>query len=792
MDAKTDRPPVLDVGFDDRVAPPKLLLFAVQHLLTLSAIWVFPVLIGITLGLATGDVTHMIQASFLLAGIVTVLQSSRIVRLPIVQGPTAAFFAALLAAGAAYGLDAAFGSMVVAGLVFLLLTIPIGRLGVLIHFLRFATDPLVYGTICIIIGAQLATLGLPGWFGSEGQPGYGWDLFWIGLATLLTVVACLLFGGRTLIRRAAVIIGMVVGSVLAAATGLWSMPDLTGVSFIGPPTFLPFGFAVAWPAVLLMLLAFLESSAEAVGMYTLVSRWGGTELSRERINRGLFTEYAGSVVGAPVRRGRHRLVPGERGHRPGDPRRQPLRDDDRRVHRDRAGVPAGVQRLRRRPARSRPGRRVDGAVRHHRDERRADDEHGRVGRAQPDRRRHRLHPRPRWSVAARGDGRDHAGLGPGAGHDPDDVRRGAADRAQRDRQLRPAPLAGPPMITLHLNHQQHAFLRSVGDIGDLVREALRNAPAHEPSASVFSARSKPVSRTDVAAHLLEPGTGKAVEVRAGHVVRITQIEGHQCVDLNVFALRDRRERLHVGRTRGLQGRHPGPGDVLWSNAPWERPIMAIIGGTATTDTQFPFCSRLIYRAFFGQADRTNCQEIQNEAQREYGLDPWDIHESLNLFMHTATGPDGEPVIRRNVARPGDFIELVALIDLLVVPNVCGDDLTNCSNFGLRPVEVTVEEGRPADAEQAGHARDRSVVLGLPEPRSIAGARPLRRDPAYVAAFPYLPLRPADVRVEVSPQLLDRFHRARNTDLYGDDEAAALRDLTMSWAIERSGAFTGND
>ncbi|MEV4349455.1 solute carrier family 23 protein [Actinoplanes sp. NPDC049596] len=289
---------ILDVGFDERVAPPKLLLFAVQHLLTLSAIWVFPVLIGITLGLATGDVTHMIQASFLLAGVVTVLQSSRIVRLPIVQGPTAAFFAALLAVGATYGLDAAYGSMVVAGLIFMVLTVPVGRFGVLIHVVRFATDPLVFGTMCVIIGAQLATLGLPGWFGAEGQPGYGWDLFWIGLVTLVVVVACLLLGGDTLVRRAAVIIGMVVGSVLAAVTGLWSTPDLSGVSFVGPPSLLPFGFAVQWPAVLLMLLAFLESSAEAVGMYTLVSRWGGTELTRNRINRGLFTEYVGSVVGA--------------------------------------------------------------------------------------------------------------------------------------------------------------------------------------------------------------------------------------------------------------------------------------------------------------------------------------------------------------------------------------------------------------------------------------------------------------------------------------------------------------
>ncbi|WP_250036474.1 DUF1989 domain-containing protein [Paractinoplanes maris] len=355
------------------------------------------------------------------------------------------------------------------------------------------------------------------------------------------------------------------------------------------------------------------------------------------------------------------------------------------------------------------------------------------------------------------------------------------------------------MITLRLNHQQHAFLQTVvdrdahlGDIGDLVRAALQDAPAHALAGVVRPESPAPPRRTPVREHILEPGTGKAFEVSAGQVVRIAQIEGHQCVDLNVFSLSDRRERLHAGRTRGMQGPHPGPGDVLWSNAPWERPIMAITGGTASTDTQFPFCSRLIYSAFFGLHDRTNCQEIQNEAQREYGLDPWDLHESLNLFMHTATGPGGEAVIRRNQARPGDHLELVALLDLLVVPNVCGDDLSNCSNFGLRPVRVTIEEGRGEDARSARAARDRAVVLGLPRPREIPGPRPLRRDPGYMAAFPHLPLRAADVRVELGEALAGRFRRARDTTLYGDDDAAALRDITLSWAIERLGAFAGND
>ncbi|WP_229068457.1 urea carboxylase-associated family protein [Actinoplanes sp. DH11] len=353
------------------------------------------------------------------------------------------------------------------------------------------------------------------------------------------------------------------------------------------------------------------------------------------------------------------------------------------------------------------------------------------------------------------------------------------------------------MIVLRLNHQQRDFLQTVvdrdahlGDIGDLVRAALRDAPAHVPSGETPPARREPPRRTPVRRHLLEPGTGKAFEVDAGQVIRISQIAGHQCVDLNVFSRRDGRERLHVGRTRGMQGQRPGPGDVLWSNAPWERPIMAIAGGTATTDTRFPFCSRLIYSAFFGLHNRTNCEEIQNEAQREYGLSPWDIHESLNLFMHTGTGPGGEAVIRRNRARPGDHIEFVALLDLLVVPNVCGDDVTNCSNFGMRQVAVTIEQGRPADAELARTARNRAAILGLPPAREVPGARPLRRDPGFVPAFPHLPLRRADVPVEVGEALTHRFTRARNLDLYAADDDA-LRDITLSWAIERLGAFTGN-
>ena len=64
---------------------------------------------------------------------------------------------------------------------------------------------------------------------------------------------------------------------------------------------------------------------------------------------------------------------------------------------------------------------------------------------------------------------------------------------------------------------------------------------------------------------------------------------------------------------------------------------------------------------------TNCQDILAEAQREYGLTPDDVHDSFNLFMHTDIGADGEPYIAPQRAKKGDYIELMALIDVLAIP-----------------------------------------------------------------------------------------------------------------------------
>ena len=79
--------------------------------------------------------------------------------------------------------------------------------------------------------------------------------------------------------------------------------------------------------------------------------------------------------------------------------------------------------------------------------------------------------------------------------------------------------------------------------------------------------------------VMQPGSGKAIEMLAGQILRIEQVEGLQCVDFNCFNLHDYKEFMHCGRTRTVHGFHPTKGAFLWSAPPRERALLYILEDT---------------------------------------------------------------------------------------------------------------------------------------------------------------------------------------------------------------------
>ena len=286
--------------------------------------------------------------------------------------------------------------------------------------------------------------------------------------------------------------------------------------------------------------------------------------------------------------------------------------------------------------------------------------------------------------------------------------------------------------------------------------------------------------------LLQPGTGKAIELLAGQILRIEQVEGLQCVDFNCFNLHDYKEFMHCGRTRTVHGFNPTKGSFMWSAPPRERALLYILEDTVgRNDVLFPRCSAYLYESAYGFDAHTNCHDIQAEAQREYGLTPDDVHDSFNLFMCTQVTLQGRATITRQETKPGDHVELLALTDLLAIPNVCGADVMRTSNFALKPIRLSVFEA--SEAEMAGVPKV-PVLRSQRTPKDfrnpvIKADRVLSRDPAYVPAFTNVPIVLEDVAVTLSGEEADLLERLRQP-IYGADDGAALRDVLFTWWEER--------
>jgi xanthine/uracil permease len=299
VDAPAEPVPVFDVGIDDKVRVGSAVGLGIQNILGMAGLLIFPALIGTAFKLSAGDTAYLYGVTFMTSGLVVILQSVFLLRLPIIQGPYAGSLAALLAVGHGRGgLGAAFGSMVVAGLIWCVIAVPLKRFGPITYLAKFVRDPIISGVLVLILATQLTSTALPNWLGTPTSPGFPWvNLLAGGVAAALVIALTLLRRGK-LLRRGAVLVAVVVGTLvyaLLAPTNFGAVGENIGVTV---PRIFPFGFEVHADLVLIFFITLLPAIAESIATYDIVAGWGGQELSGHRVAQGVFGEVLGSTVGA--------------------------------------------------------------------------------------------------------------------------------------------------------------------------------------------------------------------------------------------------------------------------------------------------------------------------------------------------------------------------------------------------------------------------------------------------------------------------------------------------------------
>jgi urea carboxylase-associated protein 1 len=180
-------------------------------------------------------------------------------------------------------------------------------------------------------------------------------------------------------------------------------------------------------------------------------------------------------------------------------------------------------------------------------------------------------------------------------------------------------------------------------------------------------------------------------LRKGQVLRIVDSHGQQAVDTLFYRADDFSERYSAQDTLREQGSaYVVEGTKLISS---EGAVMArIIANTGGAhDTSAGACSCESNTVRFGHHVKYQhaCRENFVLEVTKHGMSKRDIVPNINFFMNVPVEPDGNLAIVDGESKPGDYVELVAEMDLLCVISNCPQINNPCNGFHPTPVRVLI-------------------------------------------------------------------------------------------------------
>ena len=274
------------------------LLLALQHLLAaLGGIIAVPLVIGNVLKLPTPDTIVLVNAALLVSGIVTIIQCRGIgpigLRLPSVMGTSFTFVAAALAIGfSEHGVAGILGASLVGSFVMI-----IGSF--FMPYVRKLFPPVVTGVVVVMIGLSLIPVAVD-WFagGQKGDVNYA-DPANLAMATfVLVLVVILVQWGKGIFSAAAIVIGMMVGYVVALILGWINFEAVKNAEIVAIPQPLHFGLAFPISGIIGRSIAYLVTIVESSGNFLALGNATQTEITGKHLRGGVLCDGVGSAFAA--------------------------------------------------------------------------------------------------------------------------------------------------------------------------------------------------------------------------------------------------------------------------------------------------------------------------------------------------------------------------------------------------------------------------------------------------------------------------------------------------------------
>jgi len=280
-------------GLDSYLDPGQTFAYSMQHLILLIAnSAIVPIILARAYGLEGTQISEMLLRTFVVCGIMSILQARFGHRYPIIDGPSGMWLTVGLSlanlATAMHGDLALLRTHIMFGMIISgFLVVAFGLSGCM-KYISWLFTPLVSGVFLILMPIQISKSLLGGMFGTV----YGgteidtksFVAFWVTLIALLLVNIF----GTSFLKSIAILVGIAIGWVFAVIIGIGDFGDMSNMtSFIVLPQVFAWGPPVFDPGILITciigsFLLFVNVIASLFGMAYALEE----DFSNKQLNRG--------------------------------------------------------------------------------------------------------------------------------------------------------------------------------------------------------------------------------------------------------------------------------------------------------------------------------------------------------------------------------------------------------------------------------------------------------------------------------------------------------------------------
>ena len=189
-------------------------------------------------------------------------------------------------------------------------------------------------------------------------------------------------------------------------------------------------------------------------------------------------------------------------------------------------------------------------------------------------------------------------------------------------------------------------------------------------------------------------TALAYEVAAGQYIQVIDVEGRQCSDFLAFDSRRLAEGTERGldatTTRNLTGTaYPQPGLFGKFFDQDMRPLVEVIRDTVGRHDTFALACNAKYYEDMGYPGHVNCTDNFNQQLAPYAIAPRRGWPALNFFYNTFFSESHQLYFDEPWSRPGDYVLLRAMTDLVCASSACPDDVDPANAWNPTDVHVRV-------------------------------------------------------------------------------------------------------